>query len=338
MKHFVIASVLVVIVTALVILGLNAFHLVPQLASEEGAFVDQMFQAQLYVIAFFFSLIVVLMLYSVIVFRRKPGDESAGPNITGNTPLEITWTVIPLVVVMGFGVWGASHLSEMTTDRPGEMIVRVTGFQFGWSFEYPDAGVTSSECYLPRGRQIKFEITSRDVIHSFWVPEFRIKQDAVPGRWTELRVTPTETGDYRIRCAEMCGYAHSAMYAPVVVVEPDQFEAWLQGQEVAAPPSSGEQSLVERGEKMAGEQGCLSCHSTDGSVLVGPTWLGLFGSQRQLEDGSTVTADDAYLRNSILDPESQVVAGYPMIMPNAYDFLAEEDITAVVEYIKSLGQ
>jgi cytochrome c oxidase subunit 2 len=336
-KHLVIASILVIVVTALVILGLSAFDLVPRLASEEGAFVDQMFQAQIYVIAFIFSLIIVLMLYSVVVFRRKPGDTSEGPNIKGNTPLEITWTIIPLIVVMGFGVWGASHLSEITTDRPGEMIVRVTGFQFGWSFEYPDAGVTSPELYLPRGRQVKFEITSRDVIHSFWVPEFRIKQDAVPGRWTELRVTPTETGDYRIRCAEMCGYAHSAMYAPVVVVEPDQFEAWLQGQQVAAPPS-GEQSLAEKGQKLVSDQGCLSCHSIDGSQLVGPTWLGVFGSKRPLEDGSTVTADETYLRNSILDPGSQVAAGYPMIMPNAYNFLSEEDINAIIEYIKSLSQ
>jgi cytochrome c oxidase subunit 2 len=336
-KHIVIASVLVIVITSLVIVGLGALDLIPQLASEEGAFVDQMFQAQIYVISFIFSLIIVLMLYSVVVFRRKPGDESEGPNIRGNTPLEIAWTVIPLIIVMGFGVWGASHLSEITAGAADELVVRVTGFQFGWSFEYPDAGVTSSELYLPKGRQIKFEITSRDVIHSFWVPEFRVKQDAVPGRWTELRVTPTETGDYRIRCAEMCGYAHSAMYAPVVVVEPDQFEAWLAGQEVEAP-GAGELSPVERGEKLSSEQGCLSCHSADGSPLVGPTWQGLFGSQRQLEDGSTVTADEAYLRESILDPEAEVVAGYPMIMPNAYDFLTKEDITAVIEYIKSLSQ
>lgn len=336
-KHFVIASILVVVVTALVILGLSAFDLVPQLASEEGAFVDDMFQAQIYVIAFIFSLIIVLMLYSVVVFRKKPGDQSEGPNIKGNTPLEITWTVIPLIIVMVFGVWGASHLNEITAGAADELVIRVTGFQFGWSFEYPDAGVTSSELYLPKDRQVKFEITSRDVIHSFWVPEFRVKQDAVPGRWTELRVTPTETGDYRIRCAEMCGYAHSAMYAPVVVVEPDQFEAWLDGQAVEVP-AAGEEALVERGAKLSSEQGCLSCHSADGSALVGPTWLGLFGSQRQLEDGSTVAADEAYLRESILAPEAKVVAGYPMIMPNAYGFLAAEDITALVEYLKSLSQ
>jgi cytochrome c oxidase subunit 2 len=335
-KHVAVALVLTIVVSALVILGLSALDLVPELASEEGVFVDQMFQAEIYVISFIFSLIVVLMLYSVVVFRRKPGDESDGPHIKGNAPLEITWTVIPLIVVMGFGVWAAGHLNEITAADPQELVVRVTAFQFGWAFEYPEYGVTSSELYLPVGRKVKFEITSRDVIHSFWVPEFRVKQDAVPGRWTELRVTPTEIADFRIRCAEMCGYAHSAMYAPVVVVEPNDFEAWLGGQDVEKPVP-GEVSLVEEGERVATSNGCLSCHSTDGSEKVGPSWLGLFGSQNQLEDGSTVVADEAYLRNSILDPGSQVVAGYSPVMPDAYGLLTEEEVNALIEYIKSLG-
>jgi cytochrome c oxidase subunit 2 len=336
-KHIIIAFVLVIIVAALVILGLTAFDLVPTLASAEGEFVDQMFTAQIYVIAFVFSLIVVLMLYSVVVFRRKPGDDSDGPHIKGNVPLEIAWTVIPLIVVMGFGVWGAGHLNEITAADPEELLVRVTGFQFGWSFEYPEYGATSSELYLPRGRQIHFELTSRDVIHSFWVPEFRIKQDAVPGQWTTLRVTPTEVGDYRVRCAELCGYSHAAMYAPVVVVEPDDFEAWVAGQEIEGPPT-GAETPAERGARLAQETGCLSCHSVDGSDMVGPTWLGLFGRQLQFEDGSTAVADEAYLLNSIRNPGDQIVAGYPNIMPTAYGNLSDEDLNSLVEYIKSLSE
>ncbi len=337
MKHILIASVLVVVVAVLAILGLNSIDLVPQLASEEGEFVDQMFRLQIYIIAFIFSLIIVLMLYSVVVFRRKPGDTSDGAYIKGNTPLEITWTVVPLAVVIGIAIVGAGHLSEITAGDPDELVVEVTGFQFGWRFEYPDYGVSSNDLFLPRGQQVLFKITSRDVIHSFWVPEFRIKQDAVPGRWTTLRVTPTEVGDYRIRCAELCGYAHSAMYAPVVVVEPDDFEAWLAGQEVEAPLTE-ELTAIERGAQLVEEQGCLSCHSVDGSDLVGPTWLGLFGSERQLEDGSTVMADEAYIRNAILEPGMQVVVGHPNIMPPAYTFLSDEDIDAIIEYIKSLGE
>jgi len=336
-KHIVIASVLVIVVTVLVILGLNAIDLVPNLASAEGEYVDLMFQAQIYVIAFIFALIIVFMLYSAFVFRRKPGDTDDGPHIRGNTTLEIIWTVIPLIIVMGFGVWGALHLSEITAQGADELVVEVTGFQFGWRFEYPQYGVSSQELYLPRERKVLFRLTSTDVIHSFWVPEFRVKQDAVPGLWTELRVTPTQVGNYRVRCAELCGYAHSAMYAPVVVVEPDEFQLWLEGQDVGTPTPPEEMTPVERGAQLAELQGCLSCHSIDGTTLVGPTWLGLYGSDRTLEDGSTVVADGDYLRKAILDPGSQVVEDFPNIMPAAYGFLTDEELDALVAYIESLS-
>jgi cytochrome c oxidase subunit 2 len=335
-KHIVIASVLVVIVTVLVILGLTSVDLVPQLASEEGELVDQLFIWQVYVIAFIFSLIVVFVLYSAVVFRRRPGDDSDGEHVRGNVPLEIAWTIIPLIVVLGFGVVSARDLNDMLTSDPDQLVVEVTGFQFGWNFAYPQHDVTSSELYLPVGRQTLFRITSLDVIHSFWVPEFRIKQDAVPGRWTELMVTPSTTGDFRIRCAELCGYSHAAMYAPVVVVEPEDFEAWLTGQEVEVP-GSGELTPAQQGEQLSQNSGCLSCHSVDGSAMVGPTWQGLYNSERQMTDGSTVTADEEYLRTSILDPQSQIVEGFDPIMPAAYTGLSDEDLMAIIEYIKSLA-
>ena len=336
MKHIVIASVLVVIVTVLVILGLTSVDLVPQLASEEGELVDQLFIWQVYVIAFIFSLIVVFVLYSAVVFRRRPGDDSDGEHVRGNVPLEIAWTIIPLIVVLGFGVVSARDLNDMMTSDPDQLVVEVTGFQFGWNFAYPQHDVTSSELYLPVGRQTLFRITSLDVIHSFWVPEFRIKQDAVPGRWTELMVTPSTTGDFRIRCAELCGYAHAAMYAPVVVVDPEDFEAWLTGQEVEVP-GSGELTPAQQGEQLSQNSGCLSCHSVDGSAMVGPTWQGLYGSERQMTDGATVTADEEYLRTAILDPQSQIVEGFDPIMPAAYTGLSDEDLAAIIEYIKSLA-
>jgi cytochrome c oxidase subunit II len=337
MKHIAVASVLVLIVTALMVLGLRSVDLLPNLASAEGKLVDQMFVLQLYVICFVFSLIVVFVLYSIVAFRRKPGDTSDGLYVKGNVPLEIAWTVIPLAVVIGFGILGARDLGKMTTTAQTDLVVQVTAFQFGWRFDYPEYNISSSELYLPRNRPVLFQITSKDVIHSFWVPEFRVKQDAVPGRWTTLRITPTQTGDYRVRCAELCGYAHSAMYAPVIVVEPADFEAWVSGQEVQAQPT-GQATPAERGARLAKDSGCLSCHSVDGSRVVGPTWLGLYGSQRQLEDGSTVVADEQYLRQSILDPQSQIVAGYPNVMPAAYSSLSDEDLTAIIAYIKSLGQ
>lgn len=337
MKHLIIALVLVVVVTALVILGLQSLDLVPQLASSEGQFVDQMFSVQIYIISFIFSLIVVLMLYSVVVFRRREGDTTDGPYIKGNTPLEIAWTVIPLVVVIALATWGAGQLTEITASEPDELVVEVTGFQFGWRFDYPEYGVSSSELFLPLNRQILFKITSTDVIHDFWVSEFRIKQDAVPGRWTELRVTPTKVGDYRVRCAELCGYSHTTMYAPVVVVDEENFQAWISGKEVEMPPPQ-DMSPADLGARLVEEQGCLSCHSVDGSAMVGPSWLGLFGSQQSMEDGTTVVADEAYLRESIMDPQAHVVAGYPNIMPAAYTFLSDEEVDAMIEYIKSLGE
>ena len=337
MKHIAIASLLVVIATALVIVGLNAVNLVPPLASEEGALVDQMFRLQIYIISFIFSLILVFILYSVVVFRRKPDDTEEGTPVKGNIPLEIAWTVIPLVVVMGMGVLGARHLGEITAPHPEELIIEVTGFQFGWRFDYPEHGISSSQLYLPLGRQVLLRLTSTDVIHSFWVPEFRVKQDAVPGRWTELRVTPTETGDFRVRCAELCGYAHTTMLAPVVVLEPEDYEEWLAGQEVGTEEPE-EQTPEELGAYVAEFQGCLSCHSIDGSALVGPTWLGLFGSERPLADGSSVVADEDYLVNSIMHPEDQAVAGYPMIMPIYETVLSEEEVQGLVEYIKSLSE
>jgi cytochrome c oxidase subunit 2 len=336
-KHFLVAGVLVIVVTVLVILGLTAFNLVPELASAEGEFVDRMFTVQIYFIAFFFSLVVVLMLYSVIVFRRRGDDDSDGPHITGNVPLEITWTIVPLLIVLGFGTWGASQLAQITAGAPDELVVEVTGFQFGWRFDYPEYGVTSTDLYLPVGRQVLFKLTSTDVIHSFWVPEFRIKQDAVPGMWTDLRVTATEVGEFHVRCAELCGYAHSVMYAPVVVVEPEQFEAWLDGQMVAVQPI-GDMTPAEKGKLLVTQQGCGSCHSLDGSEGVGPTWLGLFGREVLLEDGSTVVADEDYLRRSILNPAQQEVAGYPLIMPVYEGVLSDQDVEALIEYIKTLSE
>ena len=176
--------------------------------------------------------------------------------------------------MIGLAFWGSQILAETQLVRTDALEVDVIAQQWAWRFEYPEQEIISSELVLPVDHQALLLLSSQDVIHSFWVPEFRIKQDAVPGRWMTLRVTPTETGDYRIRCAEMCGYAHSAMYAPVVVVQPDQFEAWLEGQEVATEPSE-EMTMAEKGAELIALQYCGGCHSIDGSDSTGPTWLGV---------------------------------------------------------------
>lgn len=231
MKHFIIVAVLVIVTTALVSLGLQSARLLPQVASEEGALVDGLFGLHLNVIAFLFSLIVIFTLYSVAVFRRKAGDTGDGAHIHGSSKLEIIWTVIPLITVLFFGVLGTRQLGQISAAEPDELVVEVTAQQFAWRFDYPGYNIPSSpELYLPRGRQVLFRFHALDVIHSFWVPEFRIKQDAVPGMTTTLRIKPTQVGEYKVRCAELCGTAHYSMETPVKVVEPADFEAWLASQ------------------------------------------------------------------------------------------------------------
>lgn len=231
MKHFIIAAVLVAIVTALATFGLSNLQLLPPVASEEGAAVDSLFGLHIRVIAFLFSLIVVFVLYSIVVFRRKAGDTGDGPHVHGNTRLEIVWTVIPLITVLYFGVLGAQQLGQITAADQNEMVVEVTAQQFAWRFDYPEYQITSAELNLPQGRQVLLKLTALDVIHDFWVPEFRIKQDAVPGMTTTLRIKPTVLGEYKVRCAEMCGTLHYSMQAPVRVMEPADFEAWVASQQ-----------------------------------------------------------------------------------------------------------
>jgi cytochrome c oxidase subunit 2 len=336
-KHLVIVAGLVVLVSVALALALGGVdNLVPTGASEEAVIVDRLMGVHLYLIIFLFSLVVVIILYSVVVFRQKPGEEKDGAYIRGNTRLEIFWTIIPLITVIALATLGARYLGEIQAAEADEMPVHVVGFQWDWRFEYPELGISSSELNVPAGRQIRFEMTSEDVIHSFWVPEFRIKQDLVPGITTTLRIKPTQVGQYTVRCAEMCGTRHAYMLRPVNVMEPADFQAWVS----EAQQATQQLTPAELGAKVASEQGCLSCHSTDGSPLVGPSWQGLFGSQTELQDGTTVTADEEYLRNSIINPNSQIVQGFPAnVMPQDYEQrLTEEQINALIAYIKSLSE
>jgi cytochrome c oxidase subunit 2 len=292
---------------------------------------------QVYVIAFLFALIVVLVLYSVVVFRRRRGDESDGKYITHNNKLEILWTLIPLMTGIFFATLGSIDLNRITRAEPNELAVDVTAMQFAWTFGYPDLGITSNELVLPADRAVLFSIKSLDVIHSFWVPEFRLKQDAVPDRTTTLRITTTQPGEYKVRCAEMCGYSHAYMQAPVRVLTQAEFQAWVDEQTGAgATPGPGGDAAAT-GKALAGSLGCVGCHSSDGNVTTAPTWKGLYGSERELSDGSTVIADEPYLRESIVDPSAKIVRGFSDIMPKTYGTLPDEDINALIEYIKSLA-
>jgi len=316
-KHYIGVLATIIVLTAVVYIGLTSIYKLPMAASAQAGPIDTMFGVHFALISFLFALIMAFMLYSAVFFRRKDGDEEDGPHIHGNTLLEIVWTIVPLIIVVAFGIWASTVFADLVRPNPDEMVVKVTGRQWSWTFEYPEqGGFSSNELYLPVDQPILLEMEAEDVIHSFWVPEFRVKQDLVPGHTTVLRITPSKTGDYTLRCAEICGGAHSMMLAPVTVMNTTDFDSWAE--ERASGPDYASMTTAERGETWYTTQGCAGCHSVDGSALVGPTWLNVYGREEALESGETVIADDEYIKDSILNPNADIVAGYAPSMPAIY--------------------
>jgi len=335
MGHFVIVGVLVILVAVLTYFGLDATGLATQMhpvaASAQAAPIDQLWHWEVMVISFLFSLIVVPMVYSLVVFRQKKGEMKDGEHMEGNATLEIAWTVVPLIIVVIFAYFGAYSLGEVRRVDSNAMVINVTGQQFTWTFEYPEYGIVSTELHLPVDKQVVLKMQSADVIHSFWVPEFRVKQDVVPGRITEYRITPTLEGNYKVRCAELCGTSHAYMENPVIVVSAADYDAWIVEQAAIAEASKTPEG---QGKILATSKGCVGCHSVDGSPMTGPSWLGLYGSNAPLSDGTTVLADDAYITESILEPTAKVVQDFAPVMPPFA--LTDEEIANIIAYIKTL--
>ena len=333
MRHFIIVGLLIVALSAAGIAGAGGLHLMPVQASEEAVVVDNLFGNHVDAIIILYALVMSFMFYSVVVFRRKKGDEGDGQHFHTNHALELTWTIVPLLIVFYFAYLGGQTLKQILAKEDNELQVNVTGYQWAWSFEYPTlGGLKSPDLYLPQGQQVHFSLQAQDVIHSFWVPEFRLKQDAVPGMTTELRLKPTRIGEYKVRCAELCGLSHAYMEAKVQVLSKADFDAWAAQQQSAALPTA------EQGAALYKSSGCFACHSVDGAPGVGPTWKGLFGSEVPLADGTTVTADEGYIAKSIIEPNGEIVQGFnPNIMPAAFgQTLSEAQIQSLVEYIKTL--
>jgi cytochrome c oxidase subunit 2 len=294
--------------------------------------IDQLFRVHFWLIAFFFSLIMVTLIYCLIVFRRRKGETGDGAYITGNSALEITWTSVPLLAVLVLAFVGSRTLGLVRLVDPSALQVKVTAGQWFWQYTYPEYGVASKELYVPVNKQINLQMSSLDVIHSFWVPEWRVKQDIVPGRTIELHVTPTLIGDFTVRCAELCGLKHAYMESPVHVLSQGDFDKWVSQQQASTPATPELQ-----GELLASQYGCANCHSTDGTTKTGPTWLHLYESSVTLSDGTTVTADDNYLATSIKDPNAQIVAGFSAnVMPNFGTTFSDTQIAALVAYLKTL--
>lgn len=333
MKHFLIVVVLIVASTFAIHAGLTSIHLFPIEASAQAAYPDQLFGFYVWATAFVFSLIIVPLVYSLILFRRRKGDTTEGQNFKGNSTLEVIWTIIPLIFVIGLAYVGAQNLADERRVDPSAMVVKVVTGQWYWQFQYPDYGISTTDLYLPLDKQVDLQMTSKDVIHSFFVPEFRVKQDILPGRTVDLRVTPTVIGNYKVECSQLCGSNHSYMVTGVDVVTQQNFDAW-----VASQKANAAQNPTLLGEQLAGQYGCTVCHSTDGTTKIGPTWLHLYELRVPLSDGTTVMADETYLTNSISNPNLQIVKGFsPNVMPGTFgQTLDKNQIATLVAYIESL--
>jgi cytochrome c oxidase subunit 2 len=302
----------------------------PPPGSSTAPWVDTAFYFVLYVSAFFFLLIVTLMTFFVVRYRRRPG-MGPGDSPSHSTLLEITWSGIPLVlVIIMFGL-GVSGYMDMRTPPRGAYEIRVFGQKWTWSFQYPN-GYVDANLHVPVDEPVKLTMSSKDVIHSLYIPAFRLKQDLVPGRYTTTWFRATEPGEYDLECAEYCGTSHSDMLAKVIVHRPGEFETWLREAEKQLknlPPA-------ELGRQFYLRRGCAACHSSDGTRKVGPSFKGIYGETHEFENAPPAKVDDNYIRESILTPSAKIRKGYPDQMTVYQGQLSDDQITALIEFIKSL--
>ncbi|HTU40268.1 MAG TPA: cytochrome c oxidase subunit II [Candidatus Aquilonibacter sp.] len=305
---------------------LNNFPLWPEQASTMAHRVDALYIFLLVVTGMMAFLVCLLVVVFAAKFRHRPGIRAE--QIEGSNALEITWSVIPFVIFMAIFVWGAVVYFKEHTPPADATDVYVVAKQWMWKIEHAEGQREINELHVPVGRDIRLIMTSQDVIHSFYIPAFRIKQDVLPGRYTVEWFHATEPGVYHLFCAEYCGTQHSGMVGSVVVENPADYEAW------AKANSSG--PLSASGEKVFAELGCSACHRSDAPGR-GPNLQGVFGKPVQLEDGRIVTADENYIRQTILDPGLTRVKGFQPIMPTFQGLVTDDQLNELVAYIKSIS-
>jgi len=289
--------------------------------------VDNLYFFLLALTAFFSTLIALLVIVFAIKYRRTHPAQ-VGARITGSVPLELMWSIIPFAISMVIFVWSAKLYFDLHRPPDETLQIYAVGKRWMWKFQHIDGQREINELHVPVGRAVKVTMTSEDVIHDLYFPAFRVKADAIPGRYTSVWFNATKPGEYHLFCAEYCGTKHSGMIGRVVVMEPAAYQTWLSG-------GSGEMSMAARGQKAFQDLACHTCHMADASGR-GPTLERLFGSQVKLTDGSTVVADEGYLRESILNPQTKLVAGYQPLMPTFQGLVNEETLMGLIEYIKSL--
>ena len=303
--------------------------LFPESASTMASRVDSLYFFLLALSTFFSLLIAGLIVFYAVKYRRRAAD-SVGSEIQGGLVLELTWTIVPLLITMVIFVWGASVFFAMSRPPDETINIYVVGKQWMWKFQHLDGQREIDELHVPVGRPVKLIMTSEDVIHDVFVPAFRIKADVVPGRYTHLWFQSTKPGRYRLFCAEYCGTKHSGMIGEVVVMEPSEYQTWLSG-------GAAEGSLASAGAKLFRDLACNTCHRPDAQGR-GPVLEGLFGKTVTLQNGETLTVDEAYVRESILQPAAKIASGFQPIMPTFQGLVTEEQLLELIEYVKSLHE
>jgi cytochrome c oxidase subunit 2 len=304
------------------------FPLFPDRASTIAGEVDALYFFLVGLSGFFAILIAALIVGFAIRFRRRHADE-VGAQVHGGLLLEIGWTVIPFLITMVIFFWGAKVYFAMANPPEETLNIYVVGKQWMWKVQHATGQREINELHIPVGRPVRLIMTSEDVIHNFFIPAMRVKADVIPGRFVEMWFEPTNPGTYRIFCAEYCGTQHSGMIGQVSVLEPAEYQAWLSGGEA-------EGSLASAGERLFADLACNTCHRRDARGR-GPMLEGVFGHPVQLLDGTVVTADENYLRESILQPAAKVAAGFQPVMPAFQGLVTEEQLLALIEYVKSLS-
>ncbi len=303
--------------------------LFPESASTMASRVDSLYFFLL-ALSFFFSLLIAgLIVFYAVKYRRRAAD-SVGSEIHGGLVLELTWTIVPLLITMVIFVWGASVFFAMARPPDETINIYVVGKQWMWKFQHLDGQREINELHVPVGRPVKLIMTSEDVIHDVFVPAFRIKADVVPGRYTHLWFQSTKPGRYRLFCAEYCGTKHSGMIGQVVVMDPSEYQTWLSG-------GAAEGSLASAGAKLFQDLACNTCHRPDAQGR-GPVLEGLFGKTVTLQNGETLSVDEAYVRESILQPAAKIASGFQPIMPTFQGLVTEEQLLELIEYVKSLHE
>ena len=306
----------------------GSFWMPPQVSTVAQS-VDWLFNFILAISVFFFILIVVVMVVFVVKYRRREG-QTAEASPSHNTALEVTWTAIPVVLVIIIFIFGFKGFLDIVTPPANAYEVLVEGQKWNWTFIYPN-GYSDSNLHVPVDRPVQLIMSSADVIHSLYVPAFRIKMDVLPGRYTKAWFEATEPGEYDLFCAEYCGTSHSDMLAHVIVHPVGEFETWLE----KASNFLETMTPVDAGRKLFQMRGCTQCHSMDGSAKTGPTLQGVFGRTEALVGGASIVVDENYIRESILEPNAKVVAGYEPVMPTYQGRLKDAEIMAIIEYLKA---